>query len=246
MANSYVVACRTQFNKPWWREDPDSDKWQGVMGEALDDQKDRFLQARAVRYPTVPAGQLYACPSDALSYLSAERGLERVPGESEDAWRERLRRAWPIWHVSGTQQIHIDEFGWAGILNVTTVRRHEWSTPAPVGTPYVRSFARLVWFQFDVLVQRPHPWRQKRWGDGDKWGEHTWGTSMTTEELTWFRREIRERKAGHDTCTYLHISFADGRLWGPNKWGDGGKWGGSGNVVSFVIGEQHWETRRLM
>lgn len=241
MSDTYAVYCAQVINKPWWIGDPDAEAWQGVMGAMLDDQLDRLEQARAVRYPTVPTGGTYACPTDALYYLAAERGLERVPGESEDAWRERLRDAWNIWRESGSADGHTHEFGWSNLHNAVVMQRERLSTPPSVGSAYVRAFASQVWAQFDILIQQPHPWVERTWGSGT-WGSGTWGSSMTEVEADYFRRQLRDHSSGHSTCTYMHVSFTQERIWGPNNWGDGGTWGGNGHCMTVVVGEDHWRT----
>lgn len=235
----YVTLVTGTVQKPMWASGPQALRWQTVMGTELDELMTLFREARAVRFPT-------QTPSDVLYLLASERGLEKVPGETEAAWRLRIKDAWRIWHRGGTQEAHRTSFGWYGLLNVGVYRRKEWSTPRPAGSNYVRAFARAVWSQFDVVVRQPHPWTEKLWGSPPAWGTGTWGSSMTTEELRYFRRQGREFKAGHDTFTYLHVVFGNGRIWGPLRWGDGGLWGGSARTMSLVIGEAHWETRQLM
>lgn len=219
---------------------PDGRAWQGVFGRAMDEELDRLYQAKRVRYPN-------HCPTDALFYLAAERGLERVPQESEAQHRARLRDAWGIWQRSGSQAIHVESLGWTGLLNVHVYRRHEWSTPQDVGSVNVKAFARSVWSQFDVLVNRPHPWKPVYWGDGHTWGQGwTWGSTATEAEIALLKRLIRQHKAAHDTGTYLILNLGYGRVWGDWIWGDGGLWGGAGaGPLAIVVGEPHWYTRGL-
>lgn len=248
MADTYAVACRTIYQKPWWVGDPSADIWQGVMGGALDTQLDQLNQARAVRYPTLPKIQdfpQYACPADALQYLSAERGLEQAPAEVELAWRERLRRAWQVWNRGGTAQAHVDSLGWCGLTNVTVWRRHEWSTPPDVGSAYVRAFANTAWSQVDVLVQQPHPWVQKLWG-AHTWGQYTWGSTMTAAEVGYIRRTLQQFRAGHDTVTYLYVSFTQEALWGPTSTWGSGTWGSGGQCMPVIVGEPAWAARSLL
>ena len=115
------------------------------MGSALDDQADRFEQAQAVPLPDDPSGRAVRVPSDALSYLAAERGLERVPTETEDRWRFRLRDAWNIWKTSGTQAGH-DRRNVARSSQFDDRPATRTSTPPDVGSNYVRASARAVWF----------------------------------------------------------------------------------------------------
>jgi hypothetical protein len=69
---------------------------------------------------------------------------------------------------------------------------------------------------------------------------------MTAAEIEYFCRQICLFKAGHDIGIYLYVSFVYGCLWGSQKWGDGGLWGGSGRAMSLVIGEWDWPKRGLM
>jgi len=245
---TYVDACRTVWQKPFWVGDPEADKWQGVMGEALDQRDDELYQARAVRYPEVPRNPeqpQYACPADALGKMAAERGIDQAPGESEASWRSRLRQNWRTWHRAGTQEVVREVAGTLGLTAVRVVRRAELSTPPPVGSLYVQGFATAHQHQFDVLLEKPHPFTERVWGPG-AWGDGgTYGSSMTQEQAQYIIRNARRFKEGHDTATYLHVSYVQGRLWGPNKWGDG-VWGGSGTVTTGVIGEEHWARRGLL
>lgn len=250
MADEYKVACRTTYQKPFWVGDPAADAWQGVMGGALDEVADQYRQARAVAYPRVPRdpeSPQYACPSDALGLMAADRGgLERAPGEAEADWRQRLRDAWDIWRVAGTPLSAKMICGWVGLTTAKVLRRHEFSTPPEAGSLYVRGFAQTCLAQYDVLIEQPHRWTQRRWGDGSLWGEGTWGSTATEAEIAFLRRALRRHRAGGYTCTYLHVSFVQGRVWGAGKWGDGGVWGGTGDVLTIVVGEDHWAQRGLL
>lgn len=260
---NYQVFCQTVIMKPFWQGDPAAAAFWGLMGAQLDAQGDALAQARAVAWPLGPVvGSSdpaspdyfppYSTPTDALQYLAAERQTERAQlagtaggQEAEALWRQRLQGAWLAWGLGGSQQAHLTMLGWSGLQNVQVVRRHEWSSPSPTGSVYVQSFARAVWAQFDVYIGQPHGWSQKVWGVGN-WGVGYWGSDMTPAQLAYFVRQIRLRKAAEDTCTYLHLSFVAGRVWGLGRWGDGGVWGGTGGVVSYVCGEAHWSVRGLL
>ena len=101
----YVTLVTGTVQKPMWASGPEARRWQTVMGVELDELIDAFRDARAVRYPS-------QTPSDALYLLASERGLEKVPGETEVSWRLRLKDAWRIWHRGGTQEAHRTSFGW--------------------------------------------------------------------------------------------------------------------------------------
>lgn len=243
---TYAQLCSEILNKPctsgeWGK------KWQTVMGNAMDVAWSDLISAKEVQYPDYT-------PTDALYYLAAERGLERVvligSGgilEDEMLHRTRLREAWPIWKLSGSTQGHADEGEWMGVGNLRIVRRKEFSTPPAVGSTYVQAFSRLVWSQFDVVLQHPFNIEPLVWGSGWLWGDGaTWGTSLTVAEIQQLRRVVRDHKSAHDTGTYIHIVFAHGAIWGLSVWGSF-TWGGSGDpTISVVLGERWWETYGLM
>ena len=66
-----------------------------ASGELKDDIVDRYQEAGTAGYPDL-------APADALPWIGKERMLPRMPGESEAAYRERLRLAWETWREAGT------------------------------------------------------------------------------------------------------------------------------------------------
>lgn len=224
--------------------------WQKTFGAAWDAEITRQIWARRARFPEW-------APSDALIYLGAESGLEQVLQmggggalEDEGLYRRRLRNRWYIWQRGGSQQIHVDAFGWTGLTNVSVFRRHD-AAPADgdgVVSGYVKAFQRAVWSQFDVLIAQPHPWKGVYWGDGHVWGglDWTWGTTATVQEVEQLRRLVRRFKAGHDTCFWIILRlFGGATTWGSFTWGDGSVWG-SGQYVRWLVGEPHWSSRGLV
>lgn len=228
MSKAYI---RPSHNGPWGR------RWYSAIGSAIDDEIGLMEEARAVRWPEYT-------PSDALYLMAAERGLERIPTESETAHRLRLKGAWRIWRKGGSAVAHTDALGWMGITNAQVVRRAEWSTPEADPNLYVDTFARTVWAQFDILASQPLPWRVLRWNDGWTWGNGvTWGSSASEANIALIKRLVRQFKGAHDTGLYLYLNFSNARVWGAWVWG-GGAWGGGGDPpLRILIGEEHWRTR---
>lgn len=68
--------------------------WESI-GQELDTQRQRALEAALVRFPG-------KAPVDALDEIGAERRIERGPGESDNAYAERLRTAWEAWETAGS------------------------------------------------------------------------------------------------------------------------------------------------
>jgi hypothetical protein len=240
--------ARLELNKPYFQNDPWGEGWQRVLGQAMDRALDRVTQARRARWPGY-------CPSDGLLYLSKERGLERVrlmgkngQLEAEDDHRIDLIGAWDTWAQAGSAQSHLDAFDKCALKNVFVFRRHEWSTPPPTLNAYLNNFQSNVWAQFDVMVDKPHPWAPVFWGGGQLWGgvDWTWGSNATYEDIQQLKRQLWRFRSGHETPTWIVVNTTTGRLWGAWNWGDGGIWGGVGEPVRWLVGEPHWRTRGLV
>lgn len=244
-ALSYADLCSRILQKPCF-SGPSGSAWQNTMGGAMDVQVNRLFYAVQCRYPEF-------APLDSLYYIANERGLERVlligtggTLEPEALHRLRLKHAWQIWAVSGSQQGHKDELGWMGLNAVQVLRRKEFSSPPLVGSAYVQAFAHQVWSQFDILVRKPMPITELLWGGGWTYGDgSTWGSSLSTVEIEQIRRVVREHKSAHDTATYLYLDFNGGAIFGAFRWGDGTTYGGTGSVTTLIIGEAEWARRGL-
>lgn len=242
---TYADLCAQVLQKPP-TNGPNGRAWQQVCGGAMDTEFSRLFYARACRFPT-------QTPTDALLYLADERKIDRMlligqagVQEPETTHRLRLKHAWTVWGVAGSQQGTVDEFDWMGVSTAQVLRRVDFSTPPPIGNLWVRTFAQQVWAQFDIMVRRPMPIAPLIWGAWT-WGAATWGTSLTLAEIEQIRRTVRRYKSGHDTATYLYLAFTTGALWGTFTWGASGiTWGGSGDVVGLIIGEKDWATRGIM
>lgn len=244
---TYASLCAQILQKPCFAG-PAGNAYQTVMGAAMDEQLDRLYYAKQCQWPS-------ETPADALFYLANERGLERVvligsggTLENETLHRERLRKAWTVWSISGSQQGHRDELGWCGLSAVQVLRRVDFSTPPAAGSAYVRAFATQVWSQFDILIRRPFDFEPLVWGSGWTYGDGSlWGTTLTSAELAELRRLVRDHKSAHDTCCYFLIAYDNGPLWGTFNWGSGVLYGGSGSgAQAIVCGEESWEVRGFM
>lgn len=218
--------------------------WQRVFGTVADVQLGRLRDAVSASWPT------YA-PEDALTYIADERDLERLgvlPSGTPEAlavYRPRLRAAWRIWRRGGSAEGVVEALSWMAVA-ARVLRRQDYAPPPTAGTPYVRTFARMAWAQFDLLTGATPDLGLLKWGDF-AWGDgSTWGTTLSVDDIASMRRLIRRHKAAHETCTYLHVTESTGAIWGTFQWGDGTVYGGeAGDTTTLVIGEKHWETRGL-
>lgn len=230
---------RVAANKPFC-DDPAGRAWQRTLGRLMDDSFERVYAARLARFPS-------DVPTDGLQYIASERQVEQAIGESEANYRGVLKRAWELWRIAGSQDVHKFNLARMGCLSVTIKRRHDLSGVPAHPNPYINAFARDVWAQFDVILQQPMPWNLRVWGTDPPWGVGVWGpTNMTMAQTSQLRRLLRTFRAAHDTPMYVWMYFGGGRLWGIGFWGEGVWKGGSGPLIRFVVGETHWEQRGLV
>lgn len=229
---------RQILNKPFLRNEPGI-AWQRTLGAGQDESFNRFVQSKLQRMPT-------ECATDGLQYLASERELERGIGETETSYREVLRTAWTVWTLGGTTTGETNALARMGCGSVTVKRRKDFANPAADSVPYITAFARDVWAQFDVILQKPMPWNLRTWGTPPPWGTGVWGTTATAAQISQLRRLLRTFRAGHDTPTYVWMHFGSGSLWGLGAWGPPRTWGGTGPVMRLVVGEIHWATRFLV
>ncbi len=229
-------AFRKAQNKPFLN-DSAGIAWQATLGAGQDDSMERVVEAGNSRFPDDVA-------TDGLQYIGSERQLERGFNETEASYRSVLRNAWSVWAEGGSQQSHIDWMARLGFGKVFVRRRREFSGLTPSGVPYIDTFTKDVWAQFDLIAQKPMPWRARYWGTGT-WGTGVWGISATSAEVAQVIRLARQFRAGHDTPMWLHLHFGSGSIWGIGVWGSG-VWGGSGPVIRLLIGEPHWKNRGLI
>lgn len=202
----------------------------------MDESINRVVQARVARLPSF-------CPEDGLQFIASERQLERAFGESLPDYREVLRTAWTVWSIAGSAQAHVRSLGRMGFGSVMVKRRHDFEG-VPPDHPYLRAFHRDVWAQFDLVCQKPMPWRERFWGVG-VWGTGVWGITAKPQEVDQMKRFLRLFRAGHDTPMFVYLNFTSGRFWGDGLWGDGTWDPGRGSIVRLLVGEDHWAPRGL-
>jgi hypothetical protein len=86
------------YRKKWgpsWLKGTGGQAWQGAHGRFADSLVSRLKQAVKASFPS-------DCPADALPYLGSEIGIPRSPADTDDVYREKLRRAWEVWPFAGT------------------------------------------------------------------------------------------------------------------------------------------------
>lgn len=80
---------------PGWLQRPNGAAWFWAHGDALDSVEDAARKSVLARFPAYTT-------EDGLALIGAERGLERVSGESADDYAARVVAAWTSWQLCGT------------------------------------------------------------------------------------------------------------------------------------------------
>jgi hypothetical protein len=109
MADPNAIAWQNyQANKaPRWLRQGFGEPWLRGIGDAKDEVEVALKDAVKARFPSV-------CPVDALSRLGGERGIERGPRDTTDAYRARVKGAWDAWEWAGTPTGVLRALYWAG------------------------------------------------------------------------------------------------------------------------------------
>ena len=116
---------------PPWLRAPRGAKWLEAHGEALDALVERLVDA-------VAAHLVDTAPDDAVSVIGRERGIIRIPEETEQAYRGRVQAAWDIWQWGGTRRAVEEVFRLLGYEQVVITEL--WTVD------------RLRWAEFEVLL----------------------------------------------------------------------------------------------
>lgn len=197
--------------------------WLSSMGSAKNVSVDAAIAAVNCRF----IANSSISPDDALVAVGHDRGLEQVPGETNDAYRARLVDAWNAYQWAGTKKGLLDQLAIVGCTNVQIQENWEYTGPGADPTQ---------WWRFWITIRAPHPFGTvatvPRWGSGFRWGDgHRWG-GIDKNRADLVKRIVRKWKPAHAQCVKITI-LMDAKVWGDHvtKWGDGTKWGGGAAVV---------------
>ena len=143
------------------------------------------------------AGLVTECPADALPYHAAARNIERIPGETDDAWRLRLQAAWDHWPSTKAelQQI-LRDYVQVDELYVYDIAGDAW-TDGSTGT--MDDANGDNWSRPWIVIGAPHPWTVPTFGSFSFGPDSLWGITMTGTELSRIRRLFRRYRPAHVT-----------------------------------------------
>jgi hypothetical protein len=199
---------------PPWLQGPIGAKWLEGRGAVKD-------QLVALLVEAVRARAVMRSPDDALALIGQERNLSRHPGESTEAYRDRLKGARSFWEMAGTLpgiELAMEQLGYT------------------ISIIYVRNIDPTRWSNF-IPVVRPGPKRYGAplWDDDGLWEDsgQLWGTDLTAEEQDRIRYIINLVKPSHTDIDDVIFYAQRGALWGEEGlWENDGLWE-EADLISF-------------
>jgi hypothetical protein len=161
----------------------------------------------------VNVGLVERCPADAVRYHAAERQLERLAGESDEALRIRALEAWTFWSEMAPTGKLTDAItlytGLSGVrVYVCNTQSDDWLAgyvPLADGEDdNTDNWTR----HFVVIPASGHPWTRPVVGPGLTVGPGLMvGLTMTQVELSRIRRAYRRHRPAHMVGGDIYVLF---------------------------------------
>ncbi len=164
-------------------------RWAELMGGAKSDTATISTDATLARF-TVSA------PNDALDWIGRTVRIPRAPGETDDAYRERLRLAFDLWDTSGRETSVVAGFLAAGFAAPNVLEDFE--TAGALG-----HWARFViYLDGTGVLADPPEWDAFDWDDGTRW-DFTAADGLVIDFLiAW----VRQFKPAHTRCLGIVVA----------------------------------------
>ena len=197
---------------PAWLGGENAQLWLRVLGIV----KDAFVAGMAgavrQRFPSV------AQPSSLVDLLE-DRNLGPAWNEDAASVRSRVAAAWATWELAGTVAGLQAELARAGYVGSAIIESTQDGT--------------LGWWEFDVLLRGPFPWRDTstsdvRWNDAGSWDDGgSWAAALPESDAARARLIVRKWSGhgkGHARCRRIVIDYGREHTWDadvpPGTWDD--------------------------
>lgn len=190
---NYAVALAP----PWLQEDR-GDAFLRGWARCMDRGLEQIKQAVKRRFPDQIGADGDAV---ALSHLGTERGLERLYGEADVDYAERLRLAWQTYRKAGTGAAIVDALTLLGYSTISFILNRDWSPSPPDGD--------TTWDSRFWVVIEGHPFGAETYGGGSTYGSgFTYGFDADyTQELNAIIRAVKKWKPAHSYCSHIVIAY---------------------------------------
>lgn len=195
-----------QARLPRWLRGTDADRLTSVIGGMVDTDNTGAVEA-------VYAGLVALCPADAVEYHARDRLLTRLPGETDEALRERAIDAWTFWadlHAAANFQDFMRLVAGTDQLYVFDQANDNWQAG---GTGYSDDDTNSDnASRHAIVVQAPNPWARDVVGPGLVVGPQLIvGIDMTADELSRIRAAYRFYRPANMVGTDIYVSFDNTR-----------------------------------
>lgn len=185
-------------------------RWGRAWGRAFGLEKDDVVtQAKLA----VRSGFIDDAPADALERHGADVVIERLPDETDAAYRARIAAAWDLWPTAGTQaalELALSQLGLTGTL----YRPADFAPDTP---------PRPGWSQWWFYCTGHTFGDDGAWDDAGTWGDGgVWDLDATPEEIGRIRRLVRKWINARDRGHIVFVFETD--WWGPETPWDSGTW----------------------
>jgi len=207
---------------PAWLRGPFGAGWLEAHGLIKDGLVEGARQATKARFVSV-------APSDALPYAASDRGLERMPHDTEATWRARLGQAWELWAWAGTRKGVVDALERTAIASsVAIYDAHQWN--AGTGS----------WARFWVVLQTDFGPPPICGAPGLSVGQPDLLcglTGATSVQINAILRAVRLWRPPHAFCEAIILKLGEAHLCG-----EGALCGAPGLVVGGFVAVMHPDT----
>ena len=241
---------------PGWLQRTNGQAWFWAHGDTLDSLEDAARTALLARFPGHTT-------EDGLALIGAERGLERIAGESAESFAARITAAWSTWQNAGTPVGLLSALAVAGVGNAIVCPENgrayslgedgELVVDERAALPWVMR-GEPFWNEFEVIIP----------AQGGPWTDSETGIASPPEDVkplflpvgtTWDRtdyariqlikRLIRKWKGAHCRCAGIVAVTGQGRLVDYPERGLEEMWAAEEVPASAVTAESPWERVEL-
>ncbi len=203
---------------PWGKREAQA---YGVIKDALAAAADAAVACRWIS----------RCPADALAKHGDALGWPRVPGETTNEYRARLRLSWHLAQWRGTRKGIVDAFAAIGMTNVEVKETFSAGWGRHTGIT-----ARQRWI--NVIVRHPHPFGTdfaSRYGDGSIYGGgQLYGVNGDPRLLALIVQLVQRQKPAHAFCEWIAVVL-DGDVIDLNGATDGDPDGAGARVAYLAV-----------
>lgn len=188
---------------PRWLLGTWGQRWAEGIGYLLDVALDNSKQS-------AKEGFILDCSDEAVPYHARDRRIEILSTDTYQTLRNRAANAWvsksEMGPREGLQTLLRDLIG-VSTIRIFDVSRNHWLS-GYVNEDNLEDDDIDNWSRLWLVIPTPHLWEPVLFSDDEVIGpESTFGSTMTTSELSFIRRLVRENRPGHMDPMEFYLIF---------------------------------------